>query len=190
MSEADLLEHLRAGDEAAFEQLFRSLHASLCEVVDSYVRSQDTAEEIVQDLFFVFWMKRASIEIMGSVRGYLFAAARNRALHHLRHRHVQQRVLSDAAEDARTAAHGQGATTPDRAVEREEAARALREAVDNLPVRSRLAFVLVSERGFTQPEVAEAMGITVKGVEKLLSIARRHLRETLRRLNSDSEPLR
>ena len=36
-------------DLATFEKLFRELHAPLCEVVDSYVRSQAVAEEIVQD---------------------------------------------------------------------------------------------------------------------------------------------
>lgn len=71
-------------DVSAFEELFRELHAPLCEVVDSFVRSQAIAEEIVQDLFFTVWVKRTTLE-PESMRGYLFRA-RNRALHHLESR--------------------------------------------------------------------------------------------------------
>ncbi len=58
----DLVQRIRSGDVSAFEELFRQLHAPLCEVVDSYVRSQDIAEEIVQELFFVVWVKRERTE--------------------------------------------------------------------------------------------------------------------------------
>ncbi|MGH7619470.1 MAG: hypothetical protein ACREPM_19815 [Gemmatimonadaceae bacterium] len=66
---ASLVQRIRGGDIAAFEQLFRELHAPLAEVVDSYVRSQSVAEEIVQDLFFVVWMKRERLSNDG-LRGY------------------------------------------------------------------------------------------------------------------------
>ena len=72
-----------ADDLTAFEALFRQYHAPLCEVVDCYVRSQAIAEEIVQDLFFAVWVRRATLEAT-SLQGYLFRAARNRALHHVR----------------------------------------------------------------------------------------------------------
>lgn len=79
-----LARRVRDGDIGAFETLFRTLHAPLCEVVDGYVRSQAVAEEIVQELFFVIWMDRERLPDARSIRAYLFGAARNRAVHHLR----------------------------------------------------------------------------------------------------------
>lgn len=172
------LDRIRSGDVAAFEELFRELHAPLCEVVDSYVRSQSVAEEIVQDLFFVVWMRRDRLRAE-TIRGYLFSSARNRALHHLRHQSVVRRWSLWADARPEVAGVGQTESRSDDTAEAGERRRAVRVAVDQLPPRSRLAFVLQWEHRMSNAEIAVAMGISLKGVEKLLSVARKHLRVAL-----------
>jgi len=164
--------------EAAFEQLFRAMHAPLCEVVDSYVRSQDVAEEIVQDLFFVMWMRRDSMPPAESLRAYLFAAARNRAVRHLRHLAVARRWAESAEHEGDAVAH---APLADAELEALEQRRELKRAIDALPPRTRLAMVLQWEHSMSNADIAEAMGISLKGVEKLLATARRQLRATIAR---------
>jgi RNA polymerase sigma-70 factor (ECF subfamily) len=175
---SSLVNRIRGGDVAAFEQLFRELHAPLCEVVDSYVRSQSVAEEIVQELFFVVWMKRERLR-EGSVRGYLFSSARNRALHHLRHQSVVRRWSQQSDIRPEVSGLGQGPAGADEVTESDERRRAVRRAIDRLPARSRLAFLLRWEHKMSNEEVAGAMDISIKGVEKLVTIARRHLRAAL-----------
>ena len=163
---------------AAFESTFRELHAPLCEVVESYVRSQAIAEEIVQDLFFVLWMRRRTL-VTTSIRGYLFTSARNRALHHLRHQSLVTRLgrmFEGRPEVAGTATTRVSAQV---ALEAAEDAAALRRAIDALPARTRLAMVLQHDHEMTQVQIAEAMGISIKGVEKLLAVARLKLRDQL-----------
>ncbi len=181
MTNADLdLQRIRDGDIDAFERLFRTLHAPLCEVVDSYVRSQAVAEDIVQDLFFVFWMRR-QVVVATSLRAYLFTAARNRALHHLRHQSFVSRLsrLIDARPEIAGVARSR--TSAATHAESNEQREAIRRAVNALPPRTRLAFVLRFEHEMSNAEVAEAMGVTVKGVEKLLFVANRKLRDQLGR---------
>jgi RNA polymerase sigma-70 factor (ECF subfamily) len=175
----ELCPRIRDGDVAAFEQLFRAMHAPLCEVADSYVRSQAIAEEIIQDLFFVLWMKRDRIPRPEAMRAYLFTAARNRALHHLRHRAVVRRwsARSESHPDVAGTAHH--AVLPDDALQSQERSEALRRAIDQLAPRTRLAVVLRLDHGMSQDEVASAMGITIKGVEKLLAAAKAKLRALL-----------
>ncbi len=173
---AEQARRIRAGDISAFEELFRELHAPLCEVVDCYVRSQAVAEEIVQDLFFTVWIRRATLEAE-SMRGYLFRAARNRALHQVRHDSVVRRFgrLVDARPEV--AGVATRASTSDE--EAEERLQQLRRAIDQLPPRARLALMLRIDHGMKDQQVAEAMGISVKGVEKLVATAKRLLREAL-----------
>jgi len=173
-----LVHRIRSGDVTAFEQLFHELHAPLCEVVDSYVRSQSVAEEIVQDLFFVAWVKRDRLRA-GSIRGYLFSSARNRALHHLRHESVVRRWGQHVETRPEVSGLGQAAPRADEVTETDERRRAVRLAIDRLPPRARLAFVLRWEHKMSNTDVATAMGISIKGVEKLVTIARRHLRAAL-----------
>jgi RNA polymerase sigma-70 factor, ECF subfamily len=177
--DATILRRLQAGDVAAFEQVFRSYHASLCEVVDAYVHSQDIAEELVQDLFFSLWTNRERWTIRTTLRAYLLAAARNRALHHLRHEAVVRRWTEQSAHDSTTTGMSQQAPDAQEALELREAALALQRAIAKLPARSRMALVHRWDERMSQAEIAEAMGISVKGVEKLLATAMRHLRRLM-----------
>jgi RNA polymerase sigma-70 factor (ECF subfamily) len=176
---AHLSDRVRRGDLAAFEELFRTMHAPLCEVADSYVQSQAIAEEIVQDLFFAIWMKRDRLPKVDSLQAYLFTAARNRSLHHLRHRAMVRRWTSWAGTKSDVAGVAPPSRPADEALESDERRARIRAAIDRLPPRARLALVLQRDHEMTQAEIAEAMDISLKGVEKLLATARQKLRPLL-----------
>jgi RNA polymerase sigma-70 factor (ECF subfamily) len=180
---------VRSGDVAAFERVFRQLHAPMCEVVDSYVRSQDVAEELVQDVFFAAWNRRGKLPPDDALPAYLFAAARNRALHHLRHAAVVRRWNGRVADEPAVAGVAPAGPLPTEELERNERDAALRRAIDDLPPRSRAAVVLQYTHGMSQSEVAGAMGISVKGVEKLVASGKRRLRELLGPMMVDGTPL-
>jgi hypothetical protein len=95
--ESALLERIRSGDEAAFEHLFRSYYQPLCDFAMSYVRSRETAEELVQTVFLRLWEKRESLRPATGVAAYLFAACRNGSLDHLKHRRVVERTESESS---------------------------------------------------------------------------------------------
>lgn len=162
------------GDVEAFERLFRAFHAPLCELVDTYVHSQDVAEEIVQDLFLAIWMSRGRLGETRSPSGYLFTAARNRAIRHLRHRYVVWRGKQRIAADSNAMPVG-----ADVKLVTAETSEAVRKAIDCLPPRMRLAVVLQTYHEMSQAEIAVAMDISLKGVEKLLSTAKAKLRVQL-----------
>ena len=155
------------------------MHAPLCEVADSYVQSQAVAEEIVQDLFFAIWMKRDRLPNVGSLQAYLFASARNRSLHHLRHRAMVRRWASWAGLGADVSGVAASPLSADEALEADERRARIRRAIDRLPPRARLALVLQRDHEMTHAEIAAAMDISRKGVEKLLATAREKLRPLL-----------
>ncbi len=180
----DTLTHLsdrvRRGEVAAFEELFHAMHAPLCEIADSYVQSQAVAEEIVQDLFFAIWAKRDRLPKVSSFQAYLFTATRNRCFHHLRHRAMVRRWTTWAGTTSNNIAGvAESGRSVDETLEVEERRSAVRQAIDRLPPRTRLALVLQRDHEMTNAEIAEAMGISLKGVEKLLTTARQMLRTSL-----------
>ena len=180
-SDPNDLDRLRRGDIASFEALFFRYHAMLCEIVDAYVGSQAVAEEIVQDLFHTIWRDRAKLAVRGSLRSYLCVAARNRALQHLRRGAVALRHARAAAAEPDVDREPRA----DEVLERWETLVALRRAIDALPPRARLAVVLRWRDHLTNADVADAMGITVKGVEKLLASAMTRLRHLMRSHKKD-----
>src|SRR5256885_17238545 len=67
-----------------WESAFAAHYAPLCDYVLRFVGSAEAAEDIVQDLFLHLWDTRGPRDALRLTRGYLYVAARNRALKYLR----------------------------------------------------------------------------------------------------------
>ena len=80
---------IRSGDVAAFERLYRAHYHPLLGYLVGIVSSAAIAEEIYQDLFLTIWCKRRTWYPRGSVKSYLYKAARNRAIDYLRRQKVE-----------------------------------------------------------------------------------------------------
>ena len=175
-TDLELLARVQQRDVAAFEALFRRYHQPLCEFIATFLGATG-AEDVVQDLFVTLWTDSTRWRIHTTLRAYLFGAARNRALKQLRAEH---RIV-DLGEDATMGTVAN--VEPDaRALELEsaEAIARLGGAIAGLPPRTRLAVTLRWGQEMSYAEIAEAMNISMKGVEKLLAGGLAKLREAMR----------
>lgn len=178
------LERIRAGDEAAFEELFSAYYPALCGFAQSYVRAPDVAEELVQDVFLRIWEGHAHWNPTNGIRAYLFAACRNRALDHRKHERIVARTAKEARGAGRAPGLGQPALSPDNEMQAAELQEALRRAVHELPERRRAVVILRWQHGLTHAEIARVLGISVKGVETQFGRAIASLRDRLARFRS------
>lgn len=169
---------IRAGDEASFEALFRTHSRRLFLFAEGYVRSAEVAEDIVADVFVRVWERRGELELRSTWQSYLYTATRNRALTHLEHLRVTQRVHAATADDRPP---GLGSPTPatDADVQVRELEEAVERAIGLLPERTREAFVLHRKHGLSYAEVAQTMGIAPRTVEVLIRRALKTLRSQL-----------
>jgi RNA polymerase sigma-70 factor (ECF subfamily) len=168
---------------AVVDELFRENYAGLCRFVAQYVGTRATAEDVVQEMFLRLWerIESGQLSVTGDrddqatvTTAYLYAAARSHAISVVRHQHVERRY-----EERQVLAFEQSdRTVHDDAVE-SEITRAVRRAVAALPSRSRVVFSLSRESGLTHPEIAEVLGISVKGVEANMTRALKALRSAL-----------
>ncbi len=174
-------ERVRSGDAVAYEAVFRATFRPLVGYVFRIVHSREIAEELVQEMFLSLWLRRATLEIAsGSLMSYLFTAARNRALAHVRRERIRSRWAEREMSSAEIAEAERSTLVPDEAGE-VEFALAIRAAVDALPQRCRQVFRLSRERGLTYVEIAGELGIAVKTVESHMALALRTLRGKLQR---------
>lgn len=169
---------IRAGDSAAFEQLFRALHAPLVRFATRYSGDAARAEEIVQDVFFAIWQARADWTPRGSVRAYLFGAVRNRALNLRRRDELEDDWAAAEAHDETRTVHA-ASQSADVELEQAELVTRAHAALDALPARCRLVMHLRWRDGLSYAEIAEVLGIGVKGVENQLSRGLRAVRTKL-----------
>jgi RNA polymerase sigma-70 factor (ECF subfamily) len=163
-----LVARVRTGDERAFEMLFRAHYSALCSFASRYVGQDAVAEELVQDLFADLWTRRENWQARGSVRAYLFAAVRNRALN-LRQRQSIERDWEQDEAIADVRELHQPPEQADEALDRADLRARLDEALESLPERCRLVMHLRWHEQMRHAEIAAVMGISVKGVEIQLS---------------------
>ena len=176
----DLPARLRAGDVEAYEILFRATYAALCGFAVRLGHEPAVAEELVQELFADLWARRAGWAVHGSVRGYLFAALRNRSLN-LRRRGGRERAWAARETTAEVRDLHVAPPTADARLEAEELHARLERALEALPDRCRLAMRLRWREQLSHAEIAVALGISVKGVESQLARGLQALRARLAR---------
>ena len=173
-TDQELFARLRAGEAPALDELFRRHYADLCRVALRFVNNEQEAEDIVQELFVSIWEKRATQrEDLSAVGSYLRRATRNRSLNYLRDR---KRIPVDDGEVPVTIA------TPDHAdgaLEQEELRGQIHGAIDALPERCRLVFVMSKIEDMSHKEIAGALDISPKTVENQMTRAYRYLRQWL-----------
>jgi len=173
-SDQDLFARLRAGEAPALDELFRRHYAELCRAALRFVNNEQEAEDIVQELFVSLWEKRdRGKDDVGTVGPYLRRAVRNRSLNYLRDR---KRIPVDDGEVPLTLA---ATGFADDGLEQDELSVRINRAIDRLPERCRLVFVMSKMEEMSQKEIAAALEISIKTVENQMTRAYRFLREWL-----------
>lgn len=159
------------GDVAAFERLFRTFAGDMVTFAAGYVDGDDEAEEVVHVVFCWLWEHRFTLPQPRSVRSYLFAAVRNRALNVARDRRTEAAFRERAERHARAGEVRAAAPSPESELAASDIAHALADALQRMPPRCREVYTLVRDHGFTYGEIAESIGIAPKTVEIHMSRA-------------------
>ena len=157
----------RFNDQLAYKELFTGFYPSLIQFVSGIIKSHQSAEEIVSDLFMKLWEKRESLEEISNLRVYCFVSARHLSINQLekqkRHRHTdienyKSRLVNPSPD-------------PEECMISAEMLRRIHDVVEELPPRCKLSFKLVKEYGFKYREAAEILQVSEKTIENQLAIA-------------------
>ena len=152
-----------------FEHLFRKEHARLTHHAYNLVRDTEVAKDIVQDVFYKLWKSKERIDFEGNMAGYLFKATTNGALNYLKSPKRTFHLSMDRAIEGRSLAHQDH-------LEYEELERAVREAVERLPPKCKVIYLLSKHEEMTNQEIASHLDISLKTVENQMTIALKKLK--------------
>ena len=169
------IKQISLGNLKAFEQLFRTYYQMLCGYALKFIGEPDSAEEIVQDLFYTLWEKRSELQISTSVKSYMYTAVHNKCLKFIQHQAVEQKYRRYYLK------HGSEAETePDNPANLGEMQQIIEQTLDSLPERCGRIFRLNRFEGLKYQEIALKLSISVKTVEANMGKALRILRKNLK----------
>jgi len=178
--EASLLGRVQEGDDAAFTELLERYRALLLNFVYRLLGGDAaTAEDVAQEAFVRAYQHAGEYRPdQGSVRTWLFALARHRAIDEVRRRRRHPTASLEAAPTPAAPPH-QGVAEQSTA---REVGTEIAAAVAALPEDQRTTVILTEYHGLSHAEVAAVLGSSEKSVESRLYRARQTLREKLRHL--------
>jgi RNA polymerase sigma-70 factor (ECF subfamily) len=185
IDETELLERLRAGDEAAFEYLVRTQAGRLLAVARRILGSDEEARDAVQDAFLRAFRGLEGFEGGSRLSTWLHRIAVNAALMKLR---TRRRKPEESLEPLLPAFRDDGhhreqfaswAEPVDQSLERAETRALVRRMIDELPESYRTVLLLRDIEGLDTGEAAAALGLTPNAVKIRLHRARQALRTLL-----------
>lgn len=170
--EIDILIRLQKRDREAFRFLYEQYFAKMVLFAESYLYDEEEAKDLVQDLFFYIWDHAKTLQVMTSLKAYLYTSLRNRCLNVLRDRKIRDEH-NDKLFEAQLFSG-----TEDVVID-EEVQRRLQEALDSLPDRCKEIILLKVVEGKKNREIAEQLDIAETTVKTQVQRAYRMLREKL-----------
>lgn len=171
-NESFITRELRNGNSRAFDFIFHEYYTPLCRFAFSFVKDQDKAENLVQEVFIKLWEKRESLTNIENHTSYLMTMVRNQSIDSIR----KEKAGSKAVLNLHTEESG---NTTEEQISKNEFEERLLQSLLKLPERCRMAFEMSRFDGIPNKDIAQKMDISVKGVEALIGRSLKLLRTEL-----------
>lgn len=175
IQEKDVIERLRNGERTAFELLFQFYYPGLVIYATQFAVDRLQAEDIVQNLFVRLWEKRQRVQLVDSLKSYLFTSVRNSCLNTLKHQKVENKYVEQLYDLSEKNLLYQ----PNLYIA-SELQEIILGAIDKLPERCREVFVMSRLEQMKNDEIAEKLDLSKRTVETHISHALKILRVELK----------
>ena len=171
--DAFLIVEFRNGKQKAFNKIFFRYHGSILYFARELMGETEAAKDLASDVFMKAWNRRADFESVKALKAFLYTAAKNGCITHLRHSKV---VLEHQKQEM----HEQtGYQVENMALQRMFDAEVLRElsnAINALTPQCKRLVRLFLKEGVTTDDVATLMNLAPQSVRNTKVRARNALK--------------
>ncbi len=195
VSDGELVQRAKAGDLSAFEKLVFRYERHIWTLAKRLVHHDQDAEDVTQNSFLTALEHLGELRDGDRFKAWLVQIATRYALRVLeRHKRVPTESLDGLIQEApdeggETIPHPEVIADwredPETLLLRAEARQLIEQALNELPEKYRLVFLLRDVEGLSVKETAQTLGISEANVKVRLLRARLQLREKLTRYFGD-----
>ena len=181
-----LMMRAKEGDEAAFEELVANYQNRLIGIFHHMLRDREAAEDLAQDVFLRVYRARDGYQPTAKFSTWLFRIANNLASNTRRSKGRRKEVPFAVRESGplgirpeEQLAVEKSALMPTRQLHKSEMRVVVRDALETLGERQKMALLLHKFEDMSYADIGEAMELSTAAVKSLLSRARESLRSKL-----------
>lgn len=186
MTDADVVERIRAGDIGAYEILVHRYHEPLRRRIATFLRGDAESEDIMQEAHVRALTRLHQLRGAAQFPTWLTRIAVNRALQYLRSGTRLHYIGDDWLRLSHLTAGAQhnSSVSPEKQAAAKELRAAIETALKALPPSLRSVFVMKEIERLSTSEISARLGITPACMKTRLHRARKQLRPALRRAAS------
>lgn len=162
-------------DMKAYRDLCDIFFHRLNRTAYAFLKSKESAEEIVSDVFIKVWQIRAKLTEIDNLNVYLYTVTKNLCLKYITRQYKNPVTSLDIMHFETSIDFN----TPEDICISADIIKKIRQALDELPPKCRLILQLVKEDGLRYKEVAEILHISELTVRNQVAIAVKKLGKAL-----------
>jgi RNA polymerase sigma-70 factor (family 1) len=162
-------------DVAAYQKLFFHFFLPLKSFSFSILKSKETAEETVSDIFIEIWARRKQLLEIEDIKMYLYVSVRNASLRKLQQIQKTTMLSLDDLEVEFASADPNAETY----LITNELAHKIENAIEALPPQCKIIFKLAKQDNLKYKEIAQLLNISVKTIDNQLSTALKKIASVL-----------
>jgi RNA polymerase sigma-70 factor (ECF subfamily) len=178
-----LLKKVTGGDHVAFGMFYEIVYPVVYQFVRCFLSGSSAREdcrEVVAEIFYIIWKQRETLSSLNNFKAWLFIVCRNEAFHFLKQKEKYRFVsIDDMPVELQIDATDAGLVD-------EEMLVIYRNAVNGLPERCKLIFLMAKEEHMKYREIAEILSITEGTVAQQMNSAIRKIADTVKRQYAES----
>lgn len=192
--DAQLMLRFKDGDTEAFDRLFVKHMRSIVNFAYRFVRNREIAEEMAQEIFLKVYENAAGYRIQARFTSWLYKIATNVCLNEIRkpqfrapHQSLHASPFEGGNDEDRKFEFSTTAG-PDKIFEQRDLSRIIKHALQQIPEKQRIAFILNKYQELSYSEVADVLDSSEKAVKSLIHRAKEALAERLKPLTAELLP--
>lgn len=170
-SDAELIALLIKGNRDAYECIYNNYWPRLYAFVYNRLKIKEATEEIIQEVFFSLWTKRAELVITHSLSAYLFTAVKYQVFNYIKADKVRRTYASHFYRYEQKMDNSNQEN-----IEVTDLKNAVEKEVARLPEKCQQVFRMSRHEHRSVRDIAETLNISPKTVENHLTKALRQLR--------------
>lgn len=174
--EGVFIRRLNEGDVQAFELIFHKYYASLCFFANKFVKDEEAAKDVVQEVFIRFYEKELNFPNLLALKSFLFSCVQNKALNYLEKINIRttirQKLEQPESEEQEFFYHQVEA----------EIFEQIFSTIEELPAECRRIFKMSYIEHLDIPEIMRQLNIAESTVKTQRQRAKKFLRDRLRHL--------
>lgn len=176
LEDNELILLLSNNKKTAFNEIFKRYYSKVYFFILGFVKDEDDAKDLAQDIFVKLWENRENIEIK-NLKSFLFTASKNHVLNFLQHKSIEEGYTNNPIMYSKNEYSNDS--------EDEYIAKELLSIIDltieNMPEQRKKIFKMSRKQGLSNEEIAQRLQINKRTVENHITNALAEIRKAIGR---------